>query len=72
MGLFTTVRPVTATGAHAGAAKRGSLRLGASKYARAQLWSMADYFDGRMPDLPALADPYTGKPVQQSVQLEMT
>lgn len=71
MGLFTTVRPVTATGAHAEAAKRGSLRLGASEYPRAQLWSMADYFDDRMPHLPALADPYTGKPVQQSVQLEM-
>jgi SAM-dependent methyltransferase len=72
MGLFATVQPIRASGAHAEAAKRGSLLLGASEYPRAQLWSMADYFDGRMPLLPALADPYTGKPVQQSVQLEMT
>ena len=72
MGVYTTVKPVKAAGAHAEAAKRGKLRLGASEYPRAQLWSMEDYFDNRMPMLPALADPYTGKPVQQSIQLEMT
>jgi len=72
MGVYATVHPINAPGAHAEAAKRGKLHLGASSYPRAQLWSIQDYFDDRMPMLPALADPYTGKPVQQSVQLEMT
>ena len=38
--------------------------VGASRYPRVQVWSIADYFDGRIPQLPALADPYTGKAVQ--------
>ena len=69
MGVYTTVHPIRAAGAHAEAAKRGDLRLGAVEYPRAQLWSIADYFDDRMPILPALADPYTGKPVQGSLQM---
>ena len=38
--------------------------MGASRYPRVQVWSIADYFDGRFPLLPTLADPYTGKAVQ--------
>ena len=47
------------------------LKLGATEYPRAQLWSIQDYFDNRMPMLPALADPYTGKPVQGSLQMSL-
>ena len=71
MGVYTTVNPIRAPGAHAEAAKRGNLRLGATEYPRAQLWSIQDYFDNRMPLLPALADPYTGKPVQGSLQMSI-
>ena len=71
MGVYTTVNPIRAPGAHAEAAKRGRLRLGATDYPRAQLWSIRDYFDDRMPMLPALADPYTGKPVQGSLQMSL-
>ena len=38
--------------------------MGASRYPRVQVWSIADYFDGRFPHLPALADPFTGKAMQ--------
>ena len=72
MGVFTTVTSVQTTSAHAEAAQKGRLTLGASQYPRAQLWSIQDYFDNRMPDLPALADPYTGKPLQTSLQMSMT
>ena len=71
MGVYTTVNPIRAKGAHAEAAKRGKLRLGVTEYPRAQLWSIQDYFDARMPVLPALADPYTGKPVQGSLQMSL-
>ncbi len=71
MGLFATVHRIRAPGAHAEAAKRGTLRIGANEYRRAQLWSIHDYFDDRMPQLPALADPYTGKPVQGSLQMDL-
>ena len=65
------MNPVRAPGAHAEAAKRGNLRLGATEYPRAQLWSIRDYFADRMPSLPALADPYTGKPAQGSLQMSL-
>ena len=71
MGVYTTVKPIRAPGAHSEAAKRGNLRLGATEYPRAQLWSIQDYFDNRMPTLPPLADPYTGKPVQGSLQMSL-
>ena len=71
MGLYTTVEPIRAAGARTEATHRGFLTLGATEYPRAQLWSIQDYFDNRMPLLPALADPYTGKPVQQSLGLSL-
>ena len=71
MGVYATVTPIRAPGAHAEVTKRGKLRLGATQYPRAQLWSIHDYFDDRMPVLPALADPYTGKPVQGSLQVAL-
>ena len=71
MGVFTTVNPIRAPGAHAEIATRGRLRLGVSEYPRAQLWSIHDYFANRMPALPALADPYTWKPLQQSLGLSL-
>lgn len=71
IGVYTTVNPIRASGAKAETAKRGTLTLGATEYPRAQLWSIQDYFDNRMPMLPALADPYTGKPVQGSLQMSL-
>ena len=29
------------------------------------LWSIADYFDERLPQLPPMNNPYTGKPLDQ-------
>ena len=36
----------------------------------ALIWSVADWFDSREPDLPPLADPFTGKPMQRDMHLE--
>ena len=33
-------------------------------YPRLVLWSIEDLFDGQMPNIPVLADPYTGQPAQ--------
>ena len=63
-GIFVTLKRVTTASAHAAARKRGVLELGASRYPRLQFWCVEDYFDGIVPRLPAMADPYTGKPVQ--------
>ena len=63
-GVFITTDPVTSSAARAEASQQGEITVGASRYPRMQLWSIADLFEGRTPHLPALADPYTGRPVQ--------
>ncbi|WP_446831229.1 site-specific DNA-methyltransferase [Candidatus Foliamicus sp.] len=63
-GVFTTLRPVTSPKAKAEAKGAGYLKFGANRYPAAQLWSIQDYFQERLPMLPPLADPYTGKAMQ--------
>ena len=67
LGIYVTLDRVTSGQARAEAAAMGEIALGADRYPRVQLWSIADHFDGRRPDLPALADPETGKPMQPSL-----
>ena len=66
-GIFVTLDRVTSRAAKAEAAQKGRTEIGATRYARVQLWSMLDYFDGRLPALPPMTDPYTGKPIQESL-----
>lgn len=68
-GVFITTDPVTSPAARAEASQQGDIAFGASRYPRVQLWSIADFFEGKMPSLPALADPYTGRAVQPYLQL---
>ena len=71
MGTYITLHPVSAGSARAEAAKLGDVGFNGSpaRYPRAQLWSIADYFEDRPPRLPPLANPYTGKAMQESLQL---
>ena len=68
-GVFITLEPVQSSDARAEVSGEEPVTLGASRYPRVQLWSIRDYFDGRMPSLPSLADPYTGKPVQATLAM---
>ena len=63
-GVYITLDRRGSDTALAEAGAKGEIIVGASSYPRVQVWSIADYFDGRTPQLPTLADPYTGKPVQ--------
>ena len=63
-GVFTTLEPLNSPGAKASVGGIGTYRLGASTYPRAQLWSIADYFEDKLPRLPPLADPYNGREIQ--------
>ena len=63
-GVYITLDRGGSDTALAEARAKGEIIVGASRYPRVQVWSIADYFDGRIPHLPALADPFTGKPVQ--------
>ena len=63
-GVYVTLDRRGTDAALAEARGKGEIVVGASRYPRVQVWSIADYFDGRTPQLPTLADPYTGKAVQ--------
>lgn len=63
IGVYVTLEGVTSPSARAEAQGMGKVRVGASEFPRIQLWSIRDYFNGRLPVLPAMADPYTGKPM---------
>ena len=67
LGVYITLNPVTSGDAHAEAMSKGSITFGVSRYPRAQLWSIQDHFNGRQPNIPPLADPYTGKAMQPSL-----
>ena len=63
MGIFISLDPVNSPSANKIAASQGQVQVGMFKYPALQFWSMEDYFNGIMPNLPPLADPYTGKPI---------
>ena len=67
LGVYVTLDPVTSPSAQAEAAELGEVAVGAGRYPRAQLWSIADHFEGRAPSLPTLADPDTGRPIEPSL-----
>lgn len=70
-GVFITLyalQGIQRRNAEAAAEKAGELRIGASIFPRAQLWSIEDYFAGKMPELPAMADPYTGEDIPEEMQ----
>ena len=63
MGIFISLDPVTSPSAKKIAASEGQVQVGMFKYPALQFWSMEDHFNGILPNLPPLADPYTGKPI---------
>ena len=66
-GVFVTVDRVRSAAARTEAAQMGEIAVGANRHPRAQLWSIEEYFDGVRPNLPALANPYTGRPIEPTI-----
>ena len=65
MGIFVTLdRFGPRSAAWSETAGKGQITVGAQSYPRVQLWSIAEYFDDRMPSIPTMLDPNTGRPVQ--------
>ena len=64
LGIYITLDPVNSSDAKKEAANKGDFIIGASRYPRVQLWSIAEHFSSstlRIPTLPAMLDPFTGK-----------
>ena len=68
VGCFLTLNPAPGS-ARAEAKRFGTLTVSGKRYDRLHTYSMEDYFSGLQPQLPAMLDPYTGKPVYQMALL---
>ena len=66
LGVFITLDPVTSRAAQREIAGTGEIAIGVTRYPRAQLWSIADWFAGREPRLPSMNDPWTGRSLAQT------
>ena len=51
LGVFVVMGEVS-DGVHAAARRAGRVTIGDHDYPAVQVWSLADYFEGRLPDLP--------------------
>ena len=63
--IFVTLYREVSRVVSSSAAELGTIRVGAQQYPKLQLWSAEDHLEGRRPHLPDMADPYTGKQIQQ-------
>ena len=41
------------------------MHVSGQPFDRLNLWSIADYFDYRLPIMPTMTDPYTGRPLEE-------
>ncbi|MCY3746328.1 MAG: DNA methyltransferase [Acidobacteria bacterium] len=67
VGCFVTLEPVNTPAARAEVAGLGKIRVGGRDFRRMSLWPVSDYFDRRLPVLPSMTDPYTGRPMAPSL-----
>ncbi len=65
LGYFVTLEPVHTTAARQAIADVGKVRVRGHEYRRMQLWSIQDYFEDRLPQMPVMMNPYTGKQLNQ-------
>ena len=67
LGCFVTLDPVDTRAARSEVAGLGKVRVAGREFRRMNLWPISDYFDGRLPVLPNMTDPYTGRPIAPSL-----
>ena len=64
IGCFITLDRVDVSDARARAREQGKALVRGLEYPRMNLWSIAEYFDNRLLQLPPMANPYTGKRIE--------
>ena len=64
-GVYVTLERQTARGARGAAAELGTIQVSPRRYPKLQLWSVEELLEGQLPNHRDMADPYTGKLVEQ-------
>ena len=67
LGCYVTLDPVNTPASKAEIADTGKISVAGYQYPRMQVWPVAHYFDRKLPNLPVMNDPYSGKPMQPSL-----
>lgn len=67
LGCFVTLSDVDSAHARAEAANVGSIIVSGQQYRRMQIWPISQYFQQKLPNLPIMTDPYSGKPLDQGL-----
>ena len=67
LGCYVTLDPVNTPASKVEIADIGKISVAGYQYPRMQVWPIADYFDQRMPNMPIMNDPYSGKPMTQGL-----
>ena len=65
-GVYVTLHRTTSRNAVQTAAEMGSITVGARTYPKLQLWSVEQLIERQYPELPDMADPYTGEKARQA------
>ena len=65
LGCFVTLKPVGSQQSTMEVANTGKVIVSGQEYRRMQIWPIAHYFEQRLPNLPLMRDPYSGKPMNQ-------
>ena len=63
LGCYITLEARETVAAKTEMLNTGWVRVSGQDYPRVQLWPVSDYFDKRLPTLPTMRDPYSGKPL---------
>ena len=53
-------------------ANAGKITVQGYQYPRMQIWPISDYFQQRLPPMPVMNDPYSGKPMDRMSLLTLS
>lgn len=67
LGCYVTLEPVSTPASKIEIANAGKISVAGYPYPRMQLWPISHYFDQRLPSMPIMNDPYSGKPMTQGL-----
>ena len=65
LGCYVTLDPVGTSASRIEIANAGKISVSGYPYPRMQLWPISHYFEQRLPNMPIMNDPYSGKPMAQ-------
>lgn len=67
VGCYVVMNRPSSKQARSEVAEKGIVNILGQEYRRMHIWSIQEYFDDRLPQLPVMVNPYTGDPLHASL-----